>query len=1082
MATSEVNGQVSVRSASLGWFSAPRLNRVEIRDQQGERVAEIPEVSSNRSLLGLLTNTSKLGRFRLVKPTFHLVLHEDGSNLEEVLANYLKPKTEPTPEVDVAVEILDGTVSIIDPRIQRTWQVEKFQLAVAAPQNRLNPVLVQLSGEIADDEHPARFDLSAKVSRQSSQDTAGSKETPDANQVKLRTETFPLRVAAPVLTRFVPGLELDGRLTSSLECSFDAVPIPQEVKLEGRLLAEELLLATPMLGSDRVRLNQLDTNCRVAWQKQRVNVDQLTAESDVGNVSITGSVDLSDRAVDNLLTSLPQQTFTVDGQLDLAKLAEILPGTLRIREGTRVTSGQLQVALASQRGRYGMTWEGKIEATELRAENRGRKLTWQQPILVNLSARETKQGPVVEKLKWRSDFLSIEASGTPDRISANADFDLGQFSSRLNSYVDLGDLKVTGVGGIQLHWSRTNEQQFRTHGDFEVRDFELIVPDRPRWKEEKLTAAFTAAGKTDFTSATQLDAAEVDVRAGSDQLVAKLAQPVVDLHDGGIWTVQVDSQGQLAQWLPRLSPWLTLKDWKLGGTYKLAALATASATAVRISESQISVGQLRAEGPGLNLVEPAVELALAGSWDGRRRRLECSSANLAATSLSALAKDMVFSLSDQGRAELTGKLSCNGRLEQVQKWFAESDKPADWEMTGAFSSWAKFQQLGSVISGNVDAKVNNLTLVHRSGQKLHETQVRFAGQGSYDNAARTLYLSKAELTSGAVAANLSGQLAKAKAGSNLQLEGELDCDLEKLSNLLKSQTGGNVVLTGRSRNPFSYQGPLTPEKARGQAALGWDWGDVYGFRVGQGRLDASLSDGRLQIRPVNLTVSEGRVLLAPEVRFADKTAVLVVPPGRLVDRVRINPRMCSHFLQYVAPVLAGVTTAEGAFSVDIDGCQMPLGDLESGELAGRMTVHTVNIGPGPLIREMAVLLGREKAASLKRESVIEFRMVDGRVYHRGLELAFPDVTVRTYGSVGLDKSLAIMAEMPVPPKWKVGGVLGSALRNQTIRVPITGTLDKPKIDQKVFDQIQAQLMQKATQNVLEDELSRGLERLFRSNR
>ena len=44
-------------------------------------------------------------------------------------------------------------------------------------------------------------------------------------------------------------------------------------------------------------------------------------------------------------------------------------------------------------------------------------------------------------------------------------------------------------------------------------------------------------------------------------------------------------------------------------------------------------------------------------------------------------------------------------------------------------------------------------------------------------------------------------------------------------------------------------------------------------------------------------------------------------------------------------------------------------------------------------------------------------MVQGRVYHRGLELQLPEVTVRTYGSVGVDQTLAIMAEMNVPLTW-----------------------------------------------------------------
>jgi hypothetical protein len=1081
MASADLNGEVSVRSASLGWFSAPRLSNVEVRDKDGERVLEVPEVAGDRSLLSLLFNSSDLGQFRLVKPTFHVVLREDGSNLEDVLAKYLEPKTEPPTRVDAALEILDGTVFVLDPHKQRTWEIEDFQLSLAAPADQARPLDIESSGQVTNGDRPARFDVAAKIPR-SGADSSSGETSGGANQLKLRTESFPLEMLVPALARFASDFELGGRLTSSVECSFQGTPAPGAATIEGRLLAEQLILAMPALGGDRVALAQMDTNCKLNWQKDRLQIDHLTAESDVGNVSVSGVLELSDKVLDNLVASVPQQTFEVGGQLDVARLAAILPNTLRIREGTEVNSGQLQLALASKPGRYGMTWEGRLAATDLAATNRGRPIRWEHPIRVDLSARETAQGPVLERLNCESDFLSLNVVGDASRLSATADFDMSQLATRLGAFMDVGGVRFGGSGRANVHWVRSESGQFQTKGDFEARNFELVIPDRPSWKENKLTATFTANGKTDLATHTQLDTAELDIYAGTEQLSARLVEPVVDLHDGGIWTVGLDSSGQLAPWLGRVSPWVVLQDWKLGGTYQMVALATGSATAVQIHQSQVTVGQLRAQSPSMNLVEPSLEAALSGSWDSRRRRLELKSASLDTSSASALAEELVFALSDKGQAELAGTVSCRGQIEKVQKWFTSPDEPLPLQFGGNLAGRAEFRQVGAVISGKFDTTVDNLVAKGQSSRELKENQVRFSGQGTYDNATRTLRVSQAELTSGTVAARVAGQLAMADTTPNLQVEGQLGYDMERLCDLFKSQTGGNVQLTGRGAEDFSYRGPIWPQTAEGHAAVGWDRGDVYGFQLGRSRLEALLARGTLQIRPVSLDVSEGRLFLAPELRFSEKSALLEMPGGRLAERVRINPKMCAHFLQYIAPVLAGVATAEGAFSIELDGCRIPLDNPSAGEVGGRMTVHAVRIGPGPLIREMAVVLGRDKAAELKRESVIDFRLVDGRVYHKGLEMAFPDVTVRTYGSVGLDQTLSIMAEMPVPPKWQAGGMLGSALRDQTLRLPIAGTLSKPSIDKRVFDQLQGQVLQKAAENVLGDELHRGLDRLFRSTR
>jgi hypothetical protein len=132
-----------------------------------------------------------------------------------------------------------------------------------------------------------------------------------------------------------------------------------------------------------------------------------------------------------------------------------------------------------------------------------------------------------------------------------------------------------------------------------------------------------------------------------------------------------------------------------------------------------------------------------------------------------------------------------------------------------------------------------------------------------------------------------------------------------------------------------------------------------------------------------------------------------------------------------------------------------------------------------LVQDLAVLLKGGSAAKLRRESTVSFRMVKGRVYHQGMELEFPDLTIRTYGSVGLvDQSLSLMAEMPVPPKWLGNNPVGDALKNQTVQLPIGGTLSRPQLDRVAMEQANRKLLGSAAQNVLQGEVNKGLNRLF----
>ena len=163
----------------------------------------------------------------------------------------------------------------------------------------------------------------------------------------------------------------------------------------------------------------------------------------------------------------------------------------------------------------------------------------------------------------------------------------------------------------------------------------------------------------------------------------------------------------------------------------------------------------------------------------------------------------------------------------------------------------------------------------------------------------------------------------------------------------------------------------------------------------------------------------------------------------------------------------------------VDGCRIPLGDLNRAEIAGRLIVHSATMSPGPLAEQLASLLAVSPTlVRIQPESVIQFRMTGGRVYHQGLTLEFPDVTVRTYGSVGLDDSLKLMVETSVPLAWLPDNAVTDVIRKQKMQLPVGGTLRSPRIDLGELAQVKNQVLGNLTRNVLRSELGNRLNRLL----
>ena len=1088
-AAADFEGTITVDAASLGWFSKPTIVGIEARDEDDRPLVEIPSVSGSRTLVEILRDTSNLGSIRVEKPKISVEIDEQGkTNIEKALAEYLTAGGEPYGPVDLELKIVDGEVSITDAQSGQAWEVDKFQLDLKVPAATSEAIALKTSGEIVDADTPGRFAVAMKLSQAASGNSASAADGAGSDELTLKTQDLSLAVLGPILGRFAPRTQLSGRLSSTVECRFDRNTFPELVVANVDVTAGDFFLATPELQSDRVQLEQFHAAGQIAFREGQVHVDGLSVESDVGEMSLAGRFDLGGKPIGQSWAPLLQQDYECRAKVDLARLAAMLPGTLRIRDDTRITSGQIELSFSSRHVGADRTWTGQVEATRLEAVSNGRNLSWNQPVSIIVNAATGPSGPVIQSLRCESDFLELAGAGTLDDFTATARFDLGQLTAQLDSLVDLGPYRPAGKGDGRFDWHRTRQQQFRTQGEIEIRNFRLTGAGGQELAEESLMLSVSANGQTDFTSNSRVDRASLEIAADPDSLAVRLVEPIADLQGGGTWPLAVEVKGDLTRWQTRLAPWFSRDDWMLGGTCELRTEVSVSADSIDFSQLDVSTQKLRVAGPSINLYETSADLTVSdGHWDNGARRLGIKSAQLTAASVSARADNVVVDLSREGSLELAGHVTYQGDAGRIQQWLTvDAAGPSAWAFYGRFSGQAEFKPTRDATNIDSVTAVRNLVATHRSGYRHREDDVSLKIQGEYNPRTGAVDLGRVELHSSLIGGNVAGRLATVDGKHDLQLAGRIDYDLDAVTQLLPVYLGRGVSLGGRETAEISYRGPLSLDAAQAGTDFRWAWASLYGFQAGPGSLNVTLADNSLRVKSSELEVSQGRVWLDAELRQlqsdSQSSGELYIPPGRVAQQIRINPQMCASALQYVAPVLAGVTSAEGRFSIELDGGRIPLGKPYEGDLAGRMTVDSIQVGPGPLVRELAVVLGYESPAKIARDSVISFRMVDGRVYHRDLELVFPDLTIRTYGSVGIgpaDRSLAIMAEMPIPPKLLGHNAsLDTALRNQTIRLPIGGTLDNPRIDSRELDRLTQRFMESAAQNLIQEELTKGLQSLF----
>ncbi len=224
--------------------------------------------------------------------------------------------------------------------------------------------------------------------------------------------------------------------------------------------------------------------------------------------------------------------------------------------------------------------------------------------------------------------------------------------------------------------------------------------------------------------------------------------------------------------------------------------------------------------------------------------------------------------------------------------------------------------------------------------------------------------------------------------------------------------------------------------------------------------DVVIDRAKVTIRDVDPAQPQVRLdglSLRARVEKTSSRRSLEIAPATLIDHFQLSPAVCDAGLKYVTPILAKTTWVQGEASLEFDTCYIDLEDAAHSHVVGRLSIHDVTSGlKNPIVYQIANLVARllkgqmPTAIRLADESIVDFELKDGRVSHTGLTFGLPEISdellIRTHGSVGLDETLELIVEIPLPIDLIRDGPLAAALSKQTLKIPIRGTLAEPKVE------------------------------------
>ncbi len=1071
-AAADLNGTLDVGDASLGWFSNIELRDITLTDPQGRIVARIPKITTSRTLLSLARDHSDPGEITIDHPTIDIVCEKNSTNLESVLQKLLADTGVPSgpDRMPITVRVTDGILTLRDADSSRFTEFRDLDALVSIPASRSEALTAKVTASA-----PNRIEADLSIG--------------ETGRVKFAASNFALESLAPLLRRVEPSLSVAGTLTADITATWGK----DAASLDGTLGVKNLAVAGAVLKGDTIRLASAELPIRATLAGRTIHVERAELTTDVGTASLVGTFD--PESFDKLLD---RPGIKLDASVDVAKLALVLPKLLQIRDGTEVREGKLIVSVESKAGPDGTAWSGNVNASALKATREGKDFHWEEPLAIEFTGRiKTGQLPTFDKLICKSDFIALNAKVTPDSVRAAANIYLDRLATRLSEFVDLGGVTLGGEASSWVVISRTPTTDFKAEANVELKQFACLDRGGKGLREPALKLHLTATGKAADSGHVIVSTASLTGIAGTDELDLALLEPIADAKQLSSGKFDAKASGDLGRWRKRIAAAVpVLDDYQMGGKATAHGIIRLAADAFHVDQLTLSIENAKFVGAGLDIDEPNMSAVADLTVNSKTNITTFDNFTITSNPLSVTRGRLVIETPKNGQTVVYGggpAVSNLNRLGKSVGMYTDPHGPS--AMYGKGTGPIQFRYMGDVttFSGHLD--VINFILGLRADPIWTDAALSLDADGSYTQSTDTVAFKAAKVERPGLALAAAGSIGRFATTTDTNFAGTLTYDFAKLSPKLREKLGGEFTVAGKGTKPVSFAGSLTPPvkpgskqppslfaAATGELGIGWDAVQTHGFAMGPGTFQAKLANGVAQITPITGTFGGGKINLHPTVRLAPAPGEATLAKGLIVDRAKLTPDVCAGALGYALPAIARSSQAQGEISVTLDENHIPLADSRQAALKGTVTIHKATVTAGPVITEVAKLLGADSGTmTLANEQSVPVRVEHGRVYHENLNVKIGGYFVKTTGSVGFDNTVDLVADLPIPgglPGFKNTPALAKALTGKRVLVPIKGTLDKPVLDPKQFQAAIAKLAQSVAKDVGKDVFQKEFDKLL----
>ncbi|HEV7299173.1 MAG TPA: hypothetical protein VGN72_07390 [Tepidisphaeraceae bacterium] len=479
-----LDGKIQVTDWSFGWLGKQKLSGIKVYDDKQSLVAEVAQVTVDKSLASLIADPFNLGTIRIERPNLNVRHHPDGSLN---VARVTKPKMEEAsdsasagspieiPSIAGQIEIVDGIVTHSGAPGLPAVLLARINGNITMPggdapiQNKLD--LIASVDDGAGGTVSVAGDLKLFNNGKLTIDASGQ---PDLSTVAgtqvLTYDGVDLSALRALLGEQAPIDTINGKAAGTFTATITG---GREIAINGKTNIVGLAAAGPILKGDTFASESTEVlvpsvrvsmpNGLLNYQTSRVRIGE-SAEQPVTLLLQQGKATVfADAPVAAILNVIDGKapgepgTAIIDANFDIGQLAANLRNTFKLVEGIELTGGQLASRSVADVTPMAISLASttSLDGIAGRDTNQNRPIALQS-IKIDLAATVGGSANLLASVRdVKFELTSAFANGSftgPSLAGINGTLTgaLDRVQAELGQVIDFGTLRLTGAFNVTI--------------------------------------------------------------------------------------------------------------------------------------------------------------------------------------------------------------------------------------------------------------------------------------------------------------------------------------------------------------------------------------------------------------------------------------------------------------------------------------------------------------------------------------------------------------------------------------------------------------------------------------------------------